>query len=136
VKSTFAFVIAFVVPFAGAISADDAGKRETFDSNGVKIHYTVEGKGEPVVLIHGLYSSADINWRLPGTIKALAARYQVIALDVRGHGRSDKQGEISTAKPSNQVGWAVPTSGHFRRSTYCISRWAQQSYRCGGPASD
>jgi len=42
------------------------------------------------VLIHGLYSSADINWRLPGTIKALATHYRVIALDLRGHGKSDK----------------------------------------------
>jgi pimeloyl-ACP methyl ester carboxylesterase len=70
--------------------ADDPGKGHTFDSKGVKIHYTVEGQGEPVVLIHGAFSSADLNWRLPGTITALAAHYQVIALDVRGHGHSDK----------------------------------------------
>ena len=44
--------------------AGDAPNAQTFDSNGVKIRYTVEGQGEPVVLIHGLYSSADINWRL------------------------------------------------------------------------
>lgn len=62
----------------------------SFDSGGVPIAYTIEGKGSPVILIHGLYSSADINWRLPGTIRTLAANRQVIAFDARGHGRSGK----------------------------------------------
>jgi len=79
-----------VLPAFRPARADDAPKATTFDSNGVKIKYTVEGKGAPVVLIHGAFSSADMNWRLPGTIRLLAAHYQVIALDVRGHGGSDK----------------------------------------------
>jgi pimeloyl-ACP methyl ester carboxylesterase len=62
----------------------------TFDSAGVKIAYDVAGKGQPVILIHGLYSSAAMNWELPGTFSMLAEHYQVIALDLRGHGRSDK----------------------------------------------
>jgi len=62
----------------------------TFNSNGVKIAYFVQGKGEPVVLIHGWLSSAGINWGLPGTTALLAKDYQVIALDVRGHGQSEK----------------------------------------------
>lgn len=72
----------------GPVLADDAPRE--FDSKGVKIHYMVAGRGEPVVLIHGLYSSAAINWQLPGTEQLLAASYQVIAPDVRGHGRSGK----------------------------------------------
>ena len=54
------------------------------------MRYTIEGKGEPVVLIHGLYANAQMNWRGPGIIKALARNYQVIALDVLGHGGSGK----------------------------------------------
>jgi pimeloyl-ACP methyl ester carboxylesterase len=61
-----------------------------FDSNGVKIRYTVTGKGEPVVLIHGFTASIEKNWGLPGVIGALSKNYQVIALDNRGHGKSDK----------------------------------------------
>jgi pimeloyl-ACP methyl ester carboxylesterase len=61
-----------------------------FDAHGVKIHYLVDGTGEPVVLIHGLYSSARVNWQLPGTLAALAADHQVVALDLPGFGRSDK----------------------------------------------
>jgi hypothetical protein len=79
-----------ILPAFRPVHAADTSKATTFDSNGVKIKYTVEGKGDPVVLIHGAFSSADMNWRLPGTIRLLDAHYQVITLDVRGHGGSDK----------------------------------------------
>jgi pimeloyl-ACP methyl ester carboxylesterase len=61
-----------------------------FDSAGVRIHYIVEGKGEPVVLVHGFGANIAVNWGKPGIIQALARSYQVIALDDRGHGQSEK----------------------------------------------
>jgi len=61
-----------------------------FDSDGVKIHYFVKGEGEPVILVHGFTASALLNWIQPGVFDALAEDYQVIAIDNRGHGRSDK----------------------------------------------
>lgn len=63
---------------------------EEFNSAGVKIHYTTSGQGDPVLLVHGLYSSAKMNWELPGLTAALARSHQVIASDCRGHGQSDK----------------------------------------------
>lgn len=63
---------------------------EYFDADGVRIHYTVEGAGEPVVLVHGFAANADLNWRHPGVTRALAEDYKVIALDDRGHGLSGK----------------------------------------------
>ena len=86
--ATMATLCALVL--AGRALAGEATRSDTFDSGGVPIAYLVAGKGEPVVLIHGLYSSAGINWQLPGTVKLLAERYQVVALDLRGHGRSGK----------------------------------------------
>ncbi len=61
-----------------------------FDSDGVQIHYFVEGKGEPVLLIHGFAVNAQLQWLVPGVFKSLARDHLVIALDVRGHGKSDK----------------------------------------------
>jgi pimeloyl-ACP methyl ester carboxylesterase len=61
-----------------------------FDSKGVKIRYTVDGRGEPVILIHGFTANIEKNWGHPGTIKSLAKDYRVIALDNRGHGKSEK----------------------------------------------
>lgn len=63
---------------------------EYFDSAGVRIHYIDEGQGVPVVLVHGFAYPAHLQWRKPGLIAALAKDYRVIALDNRGHGRSDK----------------------------------------------
>lgn len=66
------------------------GVAEDFDSDGVKIHYEVQGHGPPVVMIHGLLASAKRNWEWPGIIAQLTNQHQVIALDCRGHGLSDK----------------------------------------------
>lgn len=57
---------------------------------GVRLHYVTAGEGPPVVLIHGLHASGDLNWRKPGLFDALARNYRVIALDLPGHGQSDK----------------------------------------------
>lgn len=41
--------------------------------------------GAPVVLlVHGLFASADLNWSL--AVPELASRYRVVAPDLRGHG--------------------------------------------------
>ena len=40
--------------------------------------------------MHGYTSDAEAQWTRTGVLQALAARYRVIALDARGHGRSGK----------------------------------------------
>ncbi|HEV3146212.1 MAG TPA: alpha/beta hydrolase [Gemmataceae bacterium] len=86
----FLVFAAVAMAFTQAAAAEKKPASGTFDSKGVKICYAVQGKGEPVVLVHGWLSSAAINWDLPGITAALAKDYQVIELDVRGHGQSDK----------------------------------------------
>lgn len=49
------------------------------------LYYEVAGDGPPLLLLHGLGSSSA-DWALQ--IPVFAARYRVIALDLRGHGRS------------------------------------------------
>ncbi len=68
---------------------------EFFDSNGVPIYYTVEGKGEPLILIHGIGANADLNWRRPGVTGLLARDFQVISFDLRGHGLSGQPADPS-----------------------------------------
>ena len=62
--------------------------RHEFDSDGVRIHYLDKGEGEPIILIHGFGANLDANWA--GVINRLAQDYRVIAIDNRGHGRSEK----------------------------------------------
>jgi pimeloyl-ACP methyl ester carboxylesterase len=61
-----------------------------FDAKGVKISYSVQGEGEAVILIHGLFGSSVLEWAFPRTTDLLAEKYQVITLDLPGHGFSDK----------------------------------------------
>lgn len=63
-----------------------------FDSDGVKIHYVTAGEGEPVLLVHGWISDATM-WGsdASGNAKPRPPEgFQLIALDCRGHGKSDK----------------------------------------------
>jgi pimeloyl-ACP methyl ester carboxylesterase len=68
------------------VSAED----QFFDSNGVRIRYVDQGSGPPVVLIHGFSGNLDLGWVETGVLPNLATDYRVIALDCRGHGKSDK----------------------------------------------
>ena len=88
-RSTILAVLIALAALGRAPAADNFSI-QSFTSNGVKIAYFTQGKGEPVVLIHGWLSSAGVNWALPGISGLLAKDFQVIALDVRGHGISDK----------------------------------------------
>ena len=85
---------------------------DDFDSAGVKIHYTVQGAGDPVLLIHGLYSSGRMNWDLPGTSALLARHFQVIVPDCRGHGQSDKP-QAENAYGTNMVEDVVRLMDHL-----------------------
>jgi pimeloyl-ACP methyl ester carboxylesterase len=67
-----------------------AAQDQFFDSNGVRIRYVEQGSGPPVVLLHGFSGSLDTGWVETGVLPQLATDYRVIALDYRGHGKSDK----------------------------------------------
>ncbi len=51
----------------------------------MKIHYNQSGSGTPLVIVHGLFGTAE-NWG--GQVRALAEHFQVYAVDLRNHGRS------------------------------------------------
>jgi pimeloyl-ACP methyl ester carboxylesterase len=64
---------------------------QSFDSGGVRIAYADEGRGDPILLIHGFASNVATNWRDAQWLSALtAAGYRAIAYDNRGHGLSEK----------------------------------------------
>jgi pimeloyl-ACP methyl ester carboxylesterase len=60
--------------------------------NGVQLHYVEEGDGELVVLLHG-FPEFWYGWK--NQIPVLAAKYRVVAPDMRGYNLSDKPEGIS-----------------------------------------
>jgi pimeloyl-ACP methyl ester carboxylesterase len=80
----------------------------TSTPDGVEIHYTVEGDGPPVVLVHGITdSSAD--WS--PVDERLAADHTVVALDLRGHGQSGDAGDYGALAMATDVSAVVEASG-------------------------
>ena len=67
-------------------------------ANGIRLHYYRSG-GEkpPIVLAHGITDSGRC-W--PLVSEALAARYDIIGVDARGHGRSEKP-EVGYARETH-----------------------------------
>jgi pimeloyl-ACP methyl ester carboxylesterase len=59
------------------------------NNNGVKIHYEVEGQGPAFVLQHGYTYSIEC-WYDSGFVRDLRSNYQLVMVDARGHGQSDK----------------------------------------------
>jgi len=67
-----------------------AAQERSFDAGGVRIRYVDQGSGTAVVLVHGFTGSIERSWVATGILPDLARDHRVIALDLRGHGRSDK----------------------------------------------
>ena len=55
--------------------------------NGINLYFAIYGEGAPVILLHGGAGNGD-HWA--GQIAALSAKFQVIVVDARGHGRSTR----------------------------------------------
>lgn len=62
-------------------------RSEQVQVNGTRLHYVVGGQGEPLVLLPGWPQTW---WQYHKVMPSLATRYQVIAVDLRGMGDSDK----------------------------------------------
>jgi pimeloyl-ACP methyl ester carboxylesterase len=57
---------------------------------GARLAVHRQGSGRPVLLLHGLFSSAEVNWIKYGTAQRLAeAGFEAIMPDLRAHGQSD-----------------------------------------------
>ena len=68
---------------------NEAQVRYWTSSDGVQLAYHEVGDGRPVVLLHGLFSDANVNWIKFGQAERIAARgFRVIKPDLRAPGLS------------------------------------------------
>lgn len=82
--------------------------------NGVRLHYLIAGKGEPVILLHGFAQTSRM-WR--PLILELAKTHTVVAPDLRGFGSSAKPTSGYTKKVMAQDIHALATTLGLRRAS-------------------
>jgi esterase len=74
----------------------------------MRLNFLEAGQGAPLVLLHGLFGSAR-NW---GAVqKALAAKYRVVALDLRNHGASPHAPGMSYAAQAADIAETLAALG-------------------------
>ncbi len=79
---------------------------------GLRLHYRDwGGAGPPLILLHGLSSSARI-WDLMAPL--LTQHFRVLALDQRGHGLSDRPGAYSFAEVTRDLAEFIDALGAER----------------------
>ena len=94
-----------------------AGFTDTFtsryiDTGEVRLHAVIGGEGPPLLLVHG-WPESWYAWRF--VMPALARDFEVIAVDQRGMGLSDKpQGGYDTASLANDLVGLMDALGHDR----------------------
>jgi pimeloyl-ACP methyl ester carboxylesterase len=68
--------------------------------DGTRLAWRETGEGRPVMLIHGYFSNAEVNWIKYGHAALIAARgFRVIMPDLRGHGASDRPHDAAAYPP-------------------------------------
>jgi len=68
------------------------------NSQKVRIHYQIEGRGPPLVLQH-MFTDSIESWYEFGYAPALQQDYSLILIDARGHGGSGKPHDPAAYKP-------------------------------------
>ena len=78
----------------------DASSLTWTASDGVELVYRELGEGRPVILLHGLFSDAEMNWIKFGHAERIASEgFRVIMPDLRVHGSSGKPHDPANYPP-------------------------------------
>lgn len=94
---------------------------ESFD--GERLAWRELGEGRAVVLIHGYFSTAEVNWLRYGHAQAIAARgFRVIMPDLRGHGASARPHDVE----------AYPRDALMRDGLALVEHLGLTDYDLGG----
>ena len=109
-------------------------------NDGIRIYYEREGSGPPLLLHHGFSLSLE-NWRENGYVSALKDDYELILMDARGHGQSDKPHDhtdyafdkrvadvvaiLDHAGIERAVFWGYSMGGHVG---YAVVRYAPERF--------
>ncbi len=99
------------------------------ENEGVRIYYETDGKGPPLVMGHGGSDNLGM-WQTYSYRDALKENYQLVLIDFRGHGRSDKPHRVEDYGPkmADDVIYVLDSLGIFKTSYMGYSLGATVGY--------
>jgi pimeloyl-ACP methyl ester carboxylesterase len=93
--------------------------------DGVELAWHEMGEGRPVVLIHGYFSNAFVNWIRYGQAALIAdAGYRVIMPDLRAHGESGKPHDPAAYPPDVLMRDGLALIEHLGLSDYDLGGYS------------
>jgi pimeloyl-ACP methyl ester carboxylesterase len=96
--------------------------------DGRELAYRETGHGPPLVLLHGYFSNAQVNWVRYGHAATIAARgFRVIMPDLRGHGDSAKPHDPAAYPPD-----VLTDDGFALIGQLALTGYALGGYSLGG----
>lgn len=86
-----------------------------FNYKGVAVHYTIEGSGKTVILLHGFLENLSM-W---DEIKQMLLKsHRVVCVDLLGHGKTPCLGYVHTMEEMAQVVEEILSSHRIRKSIF------------------
>jgi pimeloyl-ACP methyl ester carboxylesterase len=101
--------------------------------NGIRLHYVMGGKGDPLVLLHG-WPHSWYQWHR--VLPALAEHYTVIAPDIRGFGESSKPVYGYDSRTEAEDIYQLVNKLGFQRVFFAGADWGlpvAYAYACAHP---
>ena len=97
-----------------------------FDAtDGTKLAWHEVGEGRPLLLLHGYFSNADVNWIRYGHARLIAdAGFRVIMADLRGHGESGKPNDPACYPPDILAEDGFALVGHLGLTDYDLAGYS------------
>jgi pimeloyl-ACP methyl ester carboxylesterase len=106
-----------------ASSPTDPAYFDSFD--GARIAWRELGTGRPLVLIHGYFSTATVNWIKYGhAVRLAAAGFRVILPDLRGHGDSARPHDPAAYPPDALMRDGLALVAHLGLTDYDLAGYS------------
>lgn len=80
----------------------------------IAVNYTIEGKGDPIILIHGFLEN---NTMWSSVIDVFKYTHQIITLDLLGHGKTDCLGYIHTVEENANIIYEIIKKHQVKKAT-------------------
>src|SRR3954470_24955724 len=80
-------IVSGLLATAAASSAVAKDSGQYFETNGLRMYYEVQGKGRPLVLLHG--GMVTIETSFAQTRPAFAEAWKTIAIELQAHGHTN-----------------------------------------------